>query len=549
LNWRCCAPRRLIYAQYLYKIWRSDSNLSGVNYLYYSNVANCLAFLPLYLITWLAISAGNLTASSNGQHFLPPWFINSLLALGGALFVTLLVPAMISAKVYTHWVKEAKTMMEESLASAENYDTAGSSIESKQALIQQLIDQTYAVLNPLRRRAYYYQIRYRYVEITVFGVLILVRLVSFLCPFFLLRLTMFPQINLCGFVFLIRHIRQDKGGRLVLGGTAVVAPLETHLHPYSSSPSPSSPSADENAKDTASQYPVGAVGFGRSLTRTATVGGREVEDDREAYEREGTTKDETTRAPWDVTLVRLPLFPLRFVLFWRVLVLQNYFCVVPICILVIGFISWVVHSYGSIAINSALTFVSLFFSSLPSLPLKPLPSNRIELAATSVVWAHTLVSITTTSALVAKKLFSRPSSSLTAPPRFADNPFNTRTGRRGVEPTTHHEQQYEPQYPHEQGYEKGLSVLPGGGAGGRPGGGGRKASIVSLASSIGSRFSSFGGGGGSERRPSYVEKEKEREEDRRETALVRGQGGAQSLMAGVHHVIEFDSGKKDGEGQ
>jgi hypothetical protein len=59
-----------------------------------------------------------------------------------------------------------------------------------------------------------------------------------------------------------------------------------------------------------------------------------------------------------------------------VLVLQNYFCVVPICILVIGFISWVVHSYGSIAINSALTFVSLFFSSLPSLPLKQNRTRR-----------------------------------------------------------------------------------------------------------------------------------------------------------------------------
>lgn len=170
-----------MYAIYLYYMWRPHSTLPGHNYLYFSNTANCLSFLPLYLMTWLSISAGNLTASSNGRHFLPAWVVNSLLALGLVLFVTLFVPALISAHSYTKWVKVARAMMMDSLVSAKTFDTAASTPESREAIVQQLIGNTYTVLNPLRQRAYWYQIRYRYVEITVFAVLIIVR--PFLSPF------------------------------------------------------------------------------------------------------------------------------------------------------------------------------------------------------------------------------------------------------------------------------------------------------------------------------------------------------------------------------
>ncbi|GAA5983130.1 hypothetical protein JCM11641_004923 [Rhodosporidiobolus odoratus] len=73
------------------------------------------AFIPLFLVTFLLISAGNLalsrlSASSSDQrrHLLPAWTVNSLLLVAcPALFALLFIPSIIAGHAYTHNIERA----------------------------------------------------------------------------------------------------------------------------------------------------------------------------------------------------------------------------------------------------------------------------------------------------------------------------------------------------------------------------------------------------------------------------------------------------------
>ncbi|GAA5858527.1 hypothetical protein JCM8547_007346 [Rhodosporidiobolus lusitaniae] len=453
----------LAYLVYLQQLWEGSST-SGRNYLYFLDVSHCILLIPLFLVTFLVISAGNLTTHRNGEHPLGPKLVNSLLVvIFPALFILLFVPSIIAGHAYHDFIELASSLEDGARQTASSWNSAAS---DRQAAVRDILNTTFTVLNPSRDSALSLQRNTRIIMVVVFSVLLIV--------------------NLLGFVFVLRHLRQTKSGQLVMHKTSVVAPLATHPHAQSASP------ADAVSISLERDSPIsgGKGTFGRTLTRTGTV--RADADpltvEQEEYGRGETRRDEQTRPPWDVMI--------------------NYFCVPLICALVIAFVSWAIKSYASTtAFNGTTT---------------------IEIASASVIWAYTIVNITTTTALIIKKL--REAHAAPAP-QFADNPFNTRTGRRDVQVVVPGQDELR----EKRAGGAGAGVL-------RPSNAGRKLSIVSLASSVGSRFSFSGASANQDGRrgsyPASVEEDGKNAPSSLPEEQVRGHNGTQSLMAGVHQVIE-----------
>jgi hypothetical protein len=80
----------------------------------------------------------------------------------------------------------------EAKENARNFDEANSTVESRAVIIRELVERTYSVLNPLRQRAYHFQMIFRRVEITVFAVLIFVRRFSLSLVSSILTSSLFP---------------------------------------------------------------------------------------------------------------------------------------------------------------------------------------------------------------------------------------------------------------------------------------------------------------------------------------------------------------------
>ncbi|GAA6031796.1 hypothetical protein JCM8097_001994 [Rhodosporidiobolus ruineniae] len=515
----------LLYAIWLHFLWDPSLTVTGRFYLYFINTSVTLVYIPLFLVTFLLISAGNLTSSHKtrpGQHCLPPWAINSLLLLFPAMFILLFVPGIVAGHKYSDYIDVAQDMRDEANRRAAIWDATTA---DRTAVVDEIISYTYAYLNPIRMQAWNTERKARICQLPPFAILII--------------------LNLLGFFFILRHLRQDRSGQLVFHGTSVVAPLTSlAADPSSVIGSPSSSAGETEPKQDKR--------FSRTLTKNTVDRAR---DEREAYEKrvDGLQREADARAPWDVML--------------------NYFCVVPICLLVFIFVSWVISVYGyNQKFNDATT---------------------AEIAATSHIWAYTLVHITATTALVLKRLFT--SSSRREPAsQHVENPFNTRTGRRretdelGMGGVRRSEGDEEDDRDEEEGgavyggvrdevdlrsgsdgrrkSEKGeererekraaRAASPPAGAGRRPSFG-RKLSIVSLASSVGSRFS-FSGASSTARgaeggRRGSVQQEKmpavaavrEEEQQPHTLAGTRGHGEPQSLMA---HVVEMRR-EEGGEGE
>ncbi|GAA5833979.1 hypothetical protein JCM11251_003580 [Rhodosporidiobolus azoricus] len=523
------------WVAYVHVLWEPNTTLRGRYYVYFLNVSLIITFIPLFLITYLLISAGNLTSrrhnknASTDSHVLPPWAVNSLLlVVFPALFLLMFVPSIISGAKYSRYINETVEVRDQVQGLVASQGTGGPlTEEERQAEVAEVLRLTYEVLNPIRAAVYDLQRKVRICTVLPFAALLL--------------------INLLGFAFILRHLRQDQTGQLVFNGTSVVAPLASH----SATTTPSAHAAQSTSGGSGHGKDE-EKGLGRKLSRSVTftrnAGGGGEESAREDYETRAAELriDDGTvsRAPWEITTA--------------------YFCVPLICILIVGFYSWVLSIFG----------VSQTFNSIPAL----------EIAALAGPFAYTLVAATVTSALVLKKLIvALRGDEQPKPPRWQENPFGGRTNRRrgsafgetvGAEAGADGEREVglieeedegeELSWSAEEAREKRLrnsqqnrrrsslgvpsfrSSLTGNGNG-------RKLSIVSLASSVGSMLSggssvAAGGGGGSERRGS-AEKEKDKEKQRvafvmetpsvTDTRDVReGRGAPQSLMAGVQQVEE-----------
>ncbi|GAA5887380.1 hypothetical protein JCM6882_002512 [Rhodosporidiobolus microsporus] len=519
----------LAIASYLHALWQPGNSLEGRIYMYFVNVSLLAAFLPLFLITYLLISAGNLTSrrQHSGAHYLPPWANNSLLlVVFPALFVLMFVPSIIAGERYSRYIGDAVSVQDQ-MRKRGAVETANGPLSAAQRTdaVNEINRLTYDVLNPARVAAFNLQHSTRICQLIPFAVLLL--------------------INLLGFVFILRHLRQDRTGQLVFHGTSVVAPLAAHAaHTTPASPSTSAGTAttttggggrDEESVRAGAEK--SAVGLGRTLSRSLTFtrnGSGEEGDQREDYERgpaarQASDEGAVSRAPWEVTIA--------------------YFCVPLICILAVGFLSWLLSLYY----NASPAFNSI---------------TATEIASLSFPFAYTLVASSVTTSLVIKKtIIALRGDEQPKPPQFQENPFGNRMNRRagaangggaavGPRDEEEDEEVEEAVARTEEEREKRLrdfqtrrrSSL--GVPSFRPSLGGRKMSIVSLASSVGSRFSFSGGSGsvsaagtGSESRRGSAEKEKEKvavvPEVEADTRDVRdGRGEPQSLMAGVERVVE-----------
>ncbi|BGP46463.1 hypothetical protein JCM10450v2_002308 [Rhodotorula kratochvilovae] len=351
----------LLYVVYLRALWNGQTSSSWVGiYIYTLDFHLALAFIPLFLITFLLISAGNLTTlgrarDGEARHLFGPWTVNALLlVVFPALFALAFIPSLVAGHSWSKYVTLLTEQAAHAGASAASFAATGDTSEvAQQAAVAAITSNLYNVVYPPRVRSLDLQHTARICEIPSFAGLLL--------------------INLLGFVFIIRHVRQDRRGQLVFAGVSVVAPLAAVP------PASFGAAADDQREEPI--LPLHAPGEMKGLV---LVGEKGAYLNRSVEERGA----EGTRPSWDITI--------------------NYFCVLPITALLLSFLAWVVSIYA---------FVPAFTQ--PTI---------VEIAATSSVWAYTLFSAATQTAIVVKRaFFARP---LAPPPGLAENPFNTRTRRR-----------------------------------------------------------------------------------------------------------------------
>ncbi|GAA6000353.1 hypothetical protein JCM10207_007975 [Rhodosporidiobolus poonsookiae] len=489
----------LMYLAYLYKLWSPNSTMPGRLFLYFLNMLVATAYIPLALITYLLISAGNLTSKRqhSDKHQLAPCTVNSLLlAVFPAIWILLFVPGIIAGRRWQQFVTAALGVLRDAEQQAAAFPASPSETERSNAASQItaiLADR----LDPHRAAAIEMQHKARICQLPPLVILL--------------------AINLLGYAFLLRHLRQDRAGQLVFRGRALVAPLTAHrisISSSSSAPGPSptpSPGSSSTATATA-KHPAGA----KEVLDEAAVGFRSprVEQDGGGEWAAGAERERVSqeRPSWDVMI--------------------NYFIVVPICALMIGFISWIVATYS---FSPAFT-----------------KGSTVELASTAVVWAYTLFTALTQTAVVLKRLFALRRGG--APPQnrrgrgqFVENPFNrggrgASEARGGAEPGREREER-----------EGSPEPAP-------PKLGWRKVSVASLASSVGSRWggSSAPSSGLADEDEKGLRVDEKAAGERRgsaqsayryypSTTAARPHGGGLSLMAGVQQVMPPSAEEAEGE--
>ncbi|GJN87176.1 hypothetical protein Rhopal_000121-T1 [Rhodotorula paludigena] len=294
----------LLYVIFLRNLWThaSDDPDQVELYIYFLNLAIALAFIPLFLCTYLLIAAGNLTTmrvSSGGlhKHYLSPLAVNSLLVVVfPALFLLLFVPGIMSGQEWSSYIGFVGEFEDQAIQNATAFAAAGDLGEpTRQAAITDMLSLLDSTLNP--RRLEWIKLQ--------------------------------RVINLLGLVFILRHVRQDRRGQLVFAGASVVAPL--------TSLAPSSLGAPDNAERTLSILPLHTQPTRMSM---GEKGGAAVATKEEADYLNRTVEAlgaEGTRPAWDITIY--------------------YFTVAPICVLLIVFIGWIVSTYGNVTFfaNAAIT--------------------------------------------------------------------------------------------------------------------------------------------------------------------------------------------------
>lgn len=174
----------LLYIVFLRNLWTnaSDDPNQVELYIYFLNLAIALAFIPLFLCTYLLIAAGNLTTlrmNSNGlhKHNLSPLAVNSLLVVVfPALFLLLFVPGIVSGQMWSSYIGFVGEFEDQAIQNATAFAAAGDLSEpTRQAAITDMLSLVDSTLNPRRLDWIKMQRVMRICELPAISTLLLVR--------------------------------------------------------------------------------------------------------------------------------------------------------------------------------------------------------------------------------------------------------------------------------------------------------------------------------------------------------------------------------------